>query len=86
MTMMMEVGGGNILGFILLIDYVLLESGYKRESPMPLEVRLPSDNIDLKKERPPKEDIQNKLNKNCSVCQVGSMITQTVMFELMIEG
>ena len=45
----------------------------ERESPLPVvppvEVTLPT-NIDLKKERPPKEDIQNKLNKYCSVCQV----------------
>ena len=45
----------------------------ERESPLPvvtpIEVTLPT-NIDLKKERPPKEDIQNKLNKYCSVCQV----------------
>ena len=74
MTLMMEVGivfVGNILGLVQLTDSIL-ESGYKRESPLPLEVRLPSDTIDLKKERPPKEDIQNKLNKNCSVCQVES--------------
>ena len=45
----------------------------ERESPLPVvlpvEVTLPTG-IDLKKERPPKEDIQNKLNKYCSVCQV----------------
>ena len=46
----------------------------EREPPVPVvmppvEVTLPT-NIDLKKERPPKEDIQNKLNKYCSVCQV----------------
>ena len=43
-----------------------------RESPYPreaLEVNLPAT-LDLKRERPPKEDIQNKLNKFCSVCQV----------------
>ena len=34
-----------------------------------MEVSLPA-NLDLKRERPPKEDIQNKLNKFCSVCQV----------------
>ena len=49
------------------------ETRYKseRESPIPppVEVILPAG-IDLKKERPPKEDIQNKLNKYCSVCQV----------------
>ena len=42
------------------------------ESPPPpetMEVSLPVS-LDLKKERPPKEDIQNKLNKFCSVCQV----------------
>ena len=42
------------------------------ESPPPpetMEVGLPA-NMDLKRERPPKEDIQNKLNKFCSVCQV----------------
>ena len=41
------------------------------ESPPPpaMEVSLPA-NLDLKRERPPKEDIQNKLNKFCSVCQV----------------
>ena len=44
----------------------------ERESPYPreaMEVSLPAS-VDLKKERPPKEDIQNKLNKFCSVCQV----------------
>ena len=37
--------------------------------PETMEVSLPVS-LDLKKERPPKEDIQNKLNKFCSVCQV----------------
>ena len=37
--------------------------------PAPIEVSLPAS-LDLKRERPPKEDIQNKLNKFCSVCQV----------------
>ena len=37
--------------------------------PEPMEVSLPVS-LDLKRERPPKEDIQNKLNKFCSVCQV----------------
>merc|ERR1719347_983715 len=43
----------------------------ERESPYPpevMEVNLPAS-VDLKRERPPKEDIQNKLNKFCSVCQ-----------------
>jgi len=31
---------------------------------------LPSGGVDLKIERPPKADIQNKANKTCSVCQV----------------
>ena len=38
-------------------------------APEPMEVSLPVS-LDLKRERPPKEDIQNKLNKFCSVCQV----------------
>ena len=37
--------------------------------PETMEVSLPVS-LDLKRERPPKEDIQNKLNKFCSVCQV----------------
>ena len=44
----------------------------ENDSPPPpktMEVSLPA-NLDLKRERPPKEDIQNKLNKFCSVCQV----------------
>ena len=44
----------------------------ERESPPPpetVEVNLPAT-VDLRRERPPKEDIQNKLNKSCSVCQV----------------
>ena len=51
-----------------------VENVFKNErvSPPPqpvLEVNLPTG-IDLKKERPPKEDIQNKMNKSCTVCQV----------------
>ena len=41
----------------------------ERVSPPVVEVNLPTG-IDLKKERPPKEDIQNKMNKSCTVCQV----------------
>ena len=47
-------------------------SKIESESPPPpevMEVNLPAS-VDLKRERPPKEDIQNKLNKFCSVCQV----------------
>ena len=51
------------------------------ESPVPVvqpvEVTLPTG-IDLKKERPPKEDIQNKLNKYCSVCTVSESNFDTV--------
>ena len=60
------------------------ENGFKteRESPPPqppvMAVTMPPS-VDLKKERPPKEDIQNKLNKSCSVCQVCRGMTAVVL-------
>jgi len=57
-------------------DMIRSETGVKseRDSPPPPQQPEPevgvAPEIDLKKERPPKEDIQNKMNKNCSVCQV----------------
>merc|ERR1719474_1782682 len=57
-------------------DMIRSETGVKseRDSPPPPQHPEPvvgvAPEIDLKKERPPKEDIQNKMNKNCSVCQV----------------
>jgi len=50
------------------------ESEVKSERDSPTPPQEPdlgvSADIDLKKIRPPKEDIQNKMNKYCSVCQV----------------
>ena len=62
-------------------------SKIESESPPPpevMEVNLPAS-VDLKRERPPKEDIQNKLNKFCSVCQVGN-VEPAIIVNLLTSG
>ena len=52
------------------MDYLDAPKVPKTEPELPPVVA----SLDLKLERPPKADIQNKANKTCSVCEVGLVL------------